>query len=135
MISILDYITVVPAVVTWLMSGLTAFETDIQVIVQCIRVMRVFRIFRVIRFLRVISVSQNYAFQRQVFVLVMTVLSLVFAAAGMFQIFESQPGKEYPFHKAVYYAAITVIGRPGVPFTATVTAGFLTILAMSAATM
>jgi len=117
------------------MSGLTAFETDVQVIVQCIRVMRVFRIFRVIRVIRVISVNQSYAFQRQVFVLVMTVLSLVFAAAGLFQVFESQPGKEYPFHKAVYYAAITVIGRPGVPFTAAVTAVFLTGLALSAATI
>jgi len=135
LVSLLDFITVVPAIVTWLMSGLTAFETDVQVIVQCIRVMRVFRIFRVIRVIRVMSVSQSYAFQRQVFVLVMTVLSLVFAAAGLFQIFESSPGKEYPFHKAVYYAAITVIGRPGVPFTATITAVFLTVLAMSAATI
>lgn len=135
LVSLLDFITVVPAIVTWLMSGLTAFETDVQVIVQCIRVMRVFRIFRVIRVIRVMSVSQSYAFQRQVFVLIMTVLSLVFAAAGLFQIFESSPGKEYPFHKAVYYAAITVIGRPGVPFTATVTAVFLTVLAMSAATI
>jgi hypothetical protein len=135
LISILDFVTVVPAIVMWLMSGLTAVESDVQVIVQCIRVMRVFRIFRVIRVIRVMSVSQSFAFQRQVFVLIMTVLSLVFAAAGLFQIFESQPGREYPFHKAVYYAAITVIGRPGVPFTATVTAVFLTVLAMSAATI
>lgn len=134
-VSLLDFVTVVPAIVTWLMSGLTAFETDVQLIVQCIRVMRVFRIFRVIRVIRVISVNQSFAFQRQVFVLVMTVLSLVFAAAGLFQIFESAPGREYPFHKAVYYAAITVIGRPGVPFTATVTAVFLTVLALSAATI
>jgi voltage-gated potassium channel len=135
LVSMLDFITVIPAIVMWLMSGLQNLESNVQVIVQCIRVMRVFRIFRVIRVIRVISVSQNFAFQRQVFVLVMTVLSLVFAAAGLFQIFESQPGKEYPFHKAVYYAAITVIGRPGVPFTATFTPVFLTILALIAATI
>jgi len=135
LVSILDFVTVIPAIVMWLMSGLQNLESNVQVIVQCIRVMRVFRIFRVIRVIRVISVSQNFAFQRQVFVLVMTVLSLVFAAAGLFQIFESQPGKEYPFHKAVYYAAITVIGRPGVPFAATFTPVFLTVLALIAATI
>jgi hypothetical protein len=135
-VSLLDFITVVPAIVTWLMSGFANFETNIQVIVQCIRVMRVFRIFRVIRVIRVISVSQSFAFQRQVSVLVLTVLSLVFAAAGMFQILESTPGWEYPFTSAVYYAAITVIGRPGVGFKNTmVTPIFLTILGMSAATI
>ena len=135
-VSLLDFITVVPAIVTWLMSGFSEFETNIQVIVQCIRVMRVFRIFRVIRVIRVMSVSQSYAFQRQVSVLVLTVLSLVFAAAGMFQILESQPGIEYPFTSAVYYAAITVIGRPGVGFKNTlVTPIFLTVLGMAAATI
>ena len=135
LVSLLDFVTVVPAVVMWLMDGLTSFESGVQVIVQCIRVMRVFRIFRVIRVIRVISVSQSFAFQRQVGVLVLTVLSLIFAAAGLFQIFESLPGKEYPFHKAVYYAAITVIGRPGVPFTASFTPVFLTALALAAATI
>ena len=135
-VSLLDFITVVPAIVTWIMSGFSEFETNIQVIVQCIRVMRVFRIFRVIRVIRVISVSQSFAFQRQVSVLVLTVLSLVFAAAGMFQILESTPGWEYPFTSAVYYAAITVIGRPGVGFKNTlVTPIFLTVLGMSAATI
>jgi len=134
-VSLLDFVTVVPAIVTWLMSGLSSFETNVQVIVQCIRVMRVFRVFRVIRVIRVVSVSQTFAFQRQVTVLVLTVLSLVFAAAGLFQIMESQPGVEYPFQKAVYYAAITVIGRPGVPFSSVITPVFLTFLGMAAATI
>jgi hypothetical protein len=103
--------------------------------VQSIRVFRVFRIFRVIRVVRLMSISASFAFQRQVFVLSSTVLSLIFAAAGLFQIFESGQGKEYPFHKAVYYAAITVIGRPGVPFAHTITPIFLTVLACLAATV
>ncbi len=39
---------------------------------------------------------------------------------------------EYPFHKAVYYAAITVIGRPGVPIETAATAVFITGLGMTA---
>ena len=39
---------------------------------------------------------------------------------------------EYPFHKAVYYAAITVIGRPGVPIDTAATALFITGLGMTA---
>jgi hypothetical protein len=117
----------------WLMAG--GLESRIQVIVQCVRVMRVFRVFRIIRVVRSLSLASSFAFQRQVFVLVVTVLSLIFAAAGMFQILESTPDVEYPFHKAVYFAAITVIGRPGVPFAAAATALFLTVLGATAATV
>jgi hypothetical protein len=98
-VSLLDFITVVPAVVSWAMTGFGHFETDVAVITQCVRVMRVFRVFRIIRVLRSASLSASGAFQRQVLVLVLTVISLIFAAAGMFQILESTPSAEYAFHR------------------------------------
>ena len=134
-VAFLDFITVIPAVVSWMMTGFGHFETDVAVILQCVRVMRVFRVFRIIRVIRGLSLTASHAFQRQVFVLVLTVLSLIFAAAGMFQILESTPSSEYAFHKAVYYAAITVIGRPGVPFSTASTAIFVTLLGLTAATV
>ncbi|RYY36171.1 hypothetical protein EON62_01970, partial [archaeon] len=102
---------------------------------QSVRVFRVFRIFRVIRVVRAISVSASYAFQRQVSVLVLTVLSLVFAAAGLYQVLESGPGKQMPFHRAVYFATATVIGRPAVAYTQTATSIFLTLAVMFSATI
>lgn len=87
-VSLLDFVTVIPAIVMWMMAG--SLETRIQVIVQCVRVMRVFRVFRIVRVIRSLSVTQSYAFQRQVLVLVITVLSLVFASAGMYQILMTQ---------------------------------------------
>jgi hypothetical protein len=102
---------------------------------QSIRVFRILRIFRVIRVIRMMNVSQSYAFQRQLFVLITTVLSLIFVTGGLFQVFESGPGKEYPFHKAVYYATVTVVGRPAVPLTQTVSFVAFTIIVGFAATI
>lgn len=53
----------------------------------------------------------------------------------MYQVFESSSATLYPFYKAVYYASITVIGRPGVPFSTVESAVFLTILSVLAATI
>ncbi len=75
---------------------------------------------------------------RQVFVLATTVISMIFLAAGFYQILESSAllgGAQYSFQKAVYYAAITVIGRPGVPFVSTLTPVFLTVAALMSATI
>jgi hypothetical protein len=173
LVSFLDFFTVVPAIVMWIMLLLDNFTANVGVVVQIIRVMRVFRIFRVTRVIRVMSVSASYAFQRQVFVLIMTILSLIFAAAGIYQVracggrrgegsppelvtlrspaaipfllpalapspsqvVESRTDYEYPFHKAVYYMAITVIGRPGIPISTAATAVFSTCLALTAATV
>ena len=63
---------------------------------------------------------------------------MIFLAAGFYQILESSAllgGAQYSFQKAVYYAAITVIGRPGVPFVSTLTPVFLTVAALMSATI
>lgn len=91
--------------------------------------------FRVLRVIRLLSLSPSYAFQRQIFVLSMTVLSLIFVAAGLYQITEGGQVKTFPFHKAIYYATITVVGRPGVPVDGIWTAAFLTITVLLAVTV
>jgi len=91
--------------------------------------------FRVIRVIRLLSLSPSYAFQRQIFVLAATVLSLIFVAAGLYQITEGGAVKTFPFHKAVYYATITVVGRPGVPVDSIWTAAFLTVTVLLAVTV
>lgn len=91
--------------------------------------------FRVIRVIRLLSLSPSYAFQRQVLVLATTVLSLIFVAAGLYQITEGGAVKSFPYWKAMYYATITVIGRPGVPVDSLATAIFLVITCLLAATI
>lgn len=84
--SLVDFWTVVPAIVIWILQPLNRLPSDIASVSQIIRIMRVFRIFRVMRVLRALPVSASYAFQRQVFVLAMTVLSLIFVSAGIYQV-------------------------------------------------
>lgn len=135
MTSLLDFITVVPAITVWLLEANHSFDPNVTAIVQSIRAFRVFRMFRVIRVIRLLSLSPSYAFQRQVFVLAATVISLIFVAAGLYQITEGGAVKTFPFHKAVYYATITVVGRPGVPVDSIQTAVFLTITVLIAVTV
>lgn len=135
LVSLLDFFTVFPAMTTWLMQAGGEYTTDVAIVMQSIRVFRVLRMFRVIRVVRLLSVAPSYAFQRQVFVLTMTVLSMVFVTGGLYQVFESGPLKEMPFHRAVYYAAITVIGRPAVPITTPISFFAFTAIVLFAATI
>jgi hypothetical protein len=109
------------------------------------RTLRVFRIFRVLRMLRVVTLGPGSSLQRQIAMLVVSVLSMVFCAAGIYQVIftprvvraclgahcahlhaivwllmtlqitESTSGSIVPFHRAVLYMTIIVIGRPPVP--------------------
>jgi hypothetical protein len=46
----------------------------------------VFRIFRVVRMMRVVTLSPGSSLTRQIAILVVTVLSMVFCAAGIYQV-------------------------------------------------
>jgi hypothetical protein len=77
------------------------------------RVTGVLRVFRALRVLRIARLAPSMSFERQVFILILIVLSIVLATAGFLQAFEND---EYmPFHRALYYATSTVVGRPGQP--------------------
>ena len=147
LISMLDFITVAPMLVVWLMQAGNEYDTDVSQVVACIRVLRVARLFRVIRVIRSVGISSSYAFQRQVAVLIATVLCLVFVCAGIYQVFEEQEWERQKaagvaplplqptFHKSMYYATVSVIGRPVVPFISTLTAVFMTVTVCLAATI
>ncbi|KAA0147425.1 hypothetical protein FNF29_07370 [Cafeteria roenbergensis] len=74
---------------------------------------RALRVFRALRVLRVARLAPSYALERQLFLLVLAVVSFVFATAGLILAFEDDD--TLPFHQALYYATSTVVGRPGQP--------------------
>ena len=144
LVSLLDFVTVAPMLVLWLITAGAEYDTSLVLIVSCIRVLRVARVFRVIRVVRSIGGSStSYAFQRQVAVLVLTVLSMIFVTSGIYQIFEVQeynaattkPAVYPSFQRALYYGTVTVVGRPAVPVTSSLSVVFLTGVVMLAATI
>jgi len=87
--SLLDYVTIVPGLVSTALSE-NAFDPEAWVVA---RTMRVFRIFRVVRMVRVVALAPGSSLQRQIGILAATVFSMVLAAAGIYQIVESTPEK------------------------------------------
>ena len=110
-LSLLDFLTVVPGLLTILISE-SSFNPEAFIVSQTLRV---FRIFRAIRLLGLLVLGSNSSLVRQGLVLGATILAIVFAAAAIFQILDSTPQEFVPFHKAFLYMTITVIGRPPVP--------------------
>ena len=111
--SLLDFITIVPGMVSVAIAD-AAFTAQAWTVA---RTLRVFRIFRVVRMIRVVTITPGSSFHRQIAYLVVTILSLVFCAAGIYQIVQSTPDDFMPFHRAILYMTIIVIGRPPVPTT------------------
>jgi voltage-gated potassium channel Kch len=110
-LSVLDFATIVPGLLSVIIAE-SAFSPEAFIVSQTLRV---FRIFRAIRLLRIIVLSTSSSLTRQGMVLAVTVLAMVFAAAAIFQIIDSTPDDFVPFHKAVLYMTITIIGRPPIP--------------------
>ena len=129
--SLLDYITIIPGLVSIAISD-SAFDSQAWVVA---RTLRVFRIFRVVRMMRVVSLSPGSSLQRQIAFLVVTVLAMVFCAAGIYQIVESTPDDFVPFHRAMLYMTIIVIGRPPVPTKTDAAVIMVTITIMIAASV
>ena len=70
-----------------------------------LRVLRVVRLLQVYR-LRTISDSRLH---RQVLALIFTIFSLIFCAAGVIQVVETELGDaEMPFHTAFYFVVVTI---------------------------
>jgi hypothetical protein len=80
--SLLDYITIIPGLVGIAIAE-SAFDAQAWTVA---RTLRVFRIFRVVRMMRVVTLSPGSSLQRQIAILVVTVLSMVFCAAGIYQV-------------------------------------------------
>jgi hypothetical protein len=129
--SLVDFITIVPGLVSLAISNV-AFSPAAWAVA---RTLRVFRLFRVIRMMHVITMSFGSSFHRQIALLVATVLSMVFCAAGIYQmaISASDPTKWMPFHRAMLYMTIIVIGRPPVPHDTDAAVIFVMIMIMISA--
>lgn len=123
--SLLDFITIVPGLVHMILSE-SAFDSHAFVVSQSLRA---FRIFRVVRLLRFLGNSNTFSLKRQIFIIAITVLSIVFSCASIFQILDSSEQAFTPFLHAFLYMGLTVIGRPLVP-TKTDAAKAFEVLAM-----
>ena len=110
-LSLLDYVTIVPGLLALLLASSQSFDAEAFIVSQTLRV---FRIFRVVRLFRILSLSSYSSLTRQFIILAVTVLSMVFAAAAVFQILDSTPAHFVPFLNAVLAMTITIIGRPPV---------------------
>lgn len=80
--SLLDYLTIIPPLIGFLVPDNT-FDPQALILAQTLRVLR---IFRVIRMVRVMAMAGNTDLQRQLLILVGTVLSMVFVAAAIYQV-------------------------------------------------
>ena len=59
-----------------------------------------FRVFRALRVVRVVRLAPTFALHQQIFLLGVTVFSLIFVAAGLFQSVEAEFGDfDLPFHE------------------------------------
>jgi voltage-gated potassium channel len=130
-LSLLDYITIVPGLVSIAISD-NSFDPQAWLVA---RTLRVFRIFRVVRMMRVVTLAPGSSLQRQIGMLSVTVLSMVFAAAGIYQIMESTPDRFMPFHRAMMFMTMIVIGRPVVPADTTEAVVFVTLAIMISASV
>jgi voltage-gated potassium channel len=130
-LSLLDFITIVPGLLSIAVAE-NKFDAQAWVVASTLRV---FRIFRVVRMMRVVTLAPGSSLQRQIGMLAVTVLSMVFAAAGIYQIVESTADRFMPFHKAMLYMTIIVIGRPPVPTDTTEAVIFVTIAIMVSASV
>ena len=110
-VSLLDYLTIVPGLVSIVLSSYL-FSSSAFIVAQTLRV---FRVFRIVRLMRIVGQSTSSSLNRQFFLLGITVLAMVFASAAIFQILDSKPGDFTPFLYSVLYMTITIIGRPPVP--------------------
>jgi hypothetical protein len=83
-LSLLDYITIVPGLISIAIAAESAFDPQAWLVA---RTLRVFRIFRVVRMMRLVTLSSGSTLQKQIGILAVTVLSMVFAAAGIYQVY------------------------------------------------
>lgn len=132
-VSILDFVTIVPGLVSVATSE-SAFDANAWMIA---RTARVLRIFRVVRMARVVALTPGSSFHRQIAMLAITVLAMVFVAAGIYQICNpwQNKGEPMPFHRAVLYMTIIVIGRPPVPHDSDASVVMVTLAIMIAASV
>lgn len=90
---------------------------------SAVGVLRMLRIIRMARVLRIFRLERSFSGLSQlVFRIALTLLCLVFCAAGFFWVFETAEGaqgavapSDLPFHRVVYYCLIETIGRPRIP--------------------
>eukprot|EP01028_Stygiella_incarcerata_P012293 TRINITY_DN7481_c0_g1_i1.p1 TRINITY_DN7481_c0_g1~~TRINITY_DN7481_c0_g1_i1.p1 ORF type:complete len:1050 (-),score=218.87 TRINITY_DN7481_c0_g1_i1:1823-4972(-) len=109
--SAVDVLTILPVFIGMLM------EDDDAQSLFFLRVLRLFRLLRIMRIYRIFNLGfdsyNNDSVRQQVVVLVITLLSLVFCAAGFTQMAENRsmnPNEDgyLSFHNAIYFIVVTV---------------------------
>ncbi|KAK1946844.1 Calcium-activated potassium channel subunit alpha-1 [Phytophthora citrophthora] len=105
-VSIVDFVTIVPVLLTIAIKRLT-----LNSVLPILRIARIFRILAVLRFYRVMQSHRGFKYQLSV--LVFLLLSLILVAAGVFQILEESYYTEQgldplEFHQAVYFIFVTL---------------------------
>ena len=108
---IVDLLTILPPLAARILAVMRPSSDGSHTIVT--QATRALRVFRALRVLRIARLAPSYALERQIFLLLLAVISFVFATAGLILAFEDDAS--LPFHQAMYYATSTVVGRPGQP--------------------
>jgi len=109
--AIVDVLTLVPVLVKLF----AARSSQTPILLRSIRVVKLLRIMRSIRMLRAVP---GDGLKREVFLLASTAGTLIFTAAGFYQLVETSVELDccgdfgMPFHEALYYMTIEVMGRP-----------------------
>lgn len=116
--ALIDIITLFPFVLRVLFGGVSLSGGG-----ESVQVLRMLRIIRMARVLRIFRLERSFSgLSHLVFRIALTLLCLVFCAAGFFWVFETAEDMEgsvsstlLPFHRAVYYCLIETVGRPRIP--------------------
>mmetsp|Transcript_87631 Transcript_87631/g.200195 ORF Transcript_87631/g.200195 Transcript_87631/m.200195 type:complete len:1241 (+) Transcript_87631:15-3737(+) len=107
--AMVDVLTIAPSVTSWMSSDPNSQRHSY------LRIVRILKLFRIMRSLRLVKAS-NSAVYGELASLCLSLLCLIFTAAGVYQVFESEvDGEPLPFHTALYWCVIEVLGRPRIP--------------------
>ncbi|CAE8614773.1 unnamed protein product, partial [Polarella glacialis] len=115
-LAFVDVLTIMPLMVTWF---IFRSESDTSVVLRIVRLSKLFRILRSFRLIR----ASSQDIYRELFLLGLTMVCLIFTAAGFYQLIENnwrlargEPAI-LPFDQAMYLATIEILGRPRLQLT------------------
>ena len=109
--ALLDWWTTIPLLCGLTISGLAGFAPNAWLLARTLRVLRVLRVVRMLRLVDAYYAGAH-AYARQMALLITMVLSACLVVAGIYQVAESTEATGYvPFHLAMLYSVITVVGR------------------------
>ncbi|TMW68163.1 hypothetical protein Poli38472_007835 [Pythium oligandrum] len=103
--AMIDLSTIIPTFVTWFLRSLN---------VSILPVVRIIRVFRLLAVLRLYRIVRSYrGFDYELCVLIFMIFTVIFVAAGIFQILDEDYYRDndlpaFEFHDAVYFVSVTI---------------------------